>query len=146
MHDLHIHLPLLPETIESNGHTKLVYTQNDKKYVTHIRNIKQTLEHDLKFKKVHKAIVFHQEAWLKQHFEENTKLRKKPNNEFARDLLKMLNNAVFGKSMQNVRKHRDIKLVTSNKKRCKLASKPNYHTTKWFSENVLAIEMKKKQK
>ena len=69
--------------------------------------------------------------------------KKKPNNDFARDLLKMLNNTVFGKSMQNVRKHRDIKLVTSNKKRCKLASKPNYHTTKWFSENVLAIEMKK---
>ena len=45
-----------------------------KKYITHIRNIKQTLEHDLKFKKVHKAIVFNKEAWLKQHFEENTKL------------------------------------------------------------------------
>ena len=55
----------------------------------------------------------------------------------------MLNNVVFGKSMRNVRKHRDINIVTSNKKRFKLASKPNYHTTKCFSENFLVIEMKK---
>ena len=53
-----------------------------------------------------------------------------------------MNNAVFGKTMENVRKHRDIKLVKNNKKRSKLASKPNYHTAKWFSKNLLAIEMK----
>ena len=54
-----------------------------------------------------------------------------------------MNNTVFGKTMENVRKHRDIKLVTTNKKRSKLVSKPNYHTTKWFSESFLPIEMKK---
>ena len=54
-----------------------------------------------------------------------------------------MNNAVFGKTMENVRKHRDIKLVTTDKRRNQLASEPNYHTTKYFSENVLAIEMKK---
>ena len=54
-----------------------------------------------------------------------------------------MNNAVFGKTMENVRKHRDIKLVATDKKRSKLVSKPNYHTTKWFSETFLAIEMKK---
>ena len=54
-----------------------------------------------------------------------------------------MKNAVFGKTMENVRKHRDIKLVTNSKKRFKLASKPNYHTTKWFSKSFLAIEMKK---
>ena len=57
-----------------------------------------------------------------------------------------MNKAVFGKTMENVRKHRDIKLVTNDTKRNKLVSKPNYHTTKWFSENVLAIEMKKQNK
>ena len=64
-------------------------------------------------------------------------------NDFDKDFLKLINNAVFGKTMENVRKHRDIKLVTNDIKRNKLVSEPNYHTTKWFSENLLAIEMKK---
>ena len=55
----------------------------------------------------------------------------------------LMNNAVFGKTMENVRKHRDIKLVTTDKRRSQFASEPNYHTTKWFSENLLVIEMKK---
>ena len=64
----------------------------------------------------------------------NTELRKKATNDFLKDLYKLLNNAIFGKTMENVRGHRDIRLVTNKKKRCKLTSKPNYHTTKWFSE------------
>ena len=55
----------------------------------------------------------------------------------------MINNAVFRKTMENVRKHRDIKLVTTDKRRNQLVSKPNYHTKKCFSEKLLAIEMKK---
>ena len=54
-----------------------------------------------------------------------------------------MNNSVFGKTMENVRRNRDIKLVTTNKRRNQLVLKPIYHTTKWFSENLLAIEMKK---
>ena len=73
----------------------------------------------------------------------NTKLRKEAKNEFEKDFFKLMNNAVFGKTMENVRKHRDIKLVTTNKRRNQLASEPNYHTTKYFSENLMAIEMKK---
>ena len=69
----------------------------------------------------------------------NTKLRKEAKNE---DFFKLMNNSVFGKTMENVRKHRDIKLVTTDEKRNKLVSEPNYHTTKRFSENLLAIEMK----
>ena len=57
-----------------------------------------------------------------------------------------MNNSAFGKTMENLRKHRDIKLVTSDKRRNKLVSEPSYHTTEYFSENVLATEMKKKQK
>ena len=60
-----------------------------------------------------------------------------------KNFFKLMNNAVFGKTIENVRKRRDIKLVTTNKRRRYLVSEPNYHTTKWFSENVLAIEMKK---
>ena len=73
----------------------------------------------------------------------NTKLRKKDKNDFEKDFFKLMNNSVFGKAMENVRKHRDIKLVTTDEKRNKLVSEPNYHTTKCFSENLLAIEMKK---
>ena len=73
----------------------------------------------------------------------NTKLRKGATNNFEKDFFKLKNNAVFGKTMENVRKHRDIKLVTTDKRRNQLVSEPNYHTTKYFSENLIAIEMKK---
>ena len=73
----------------------------------------------------------------------NAKLRKEAKNEFGKDFFKLMNNSVFGKTMENVRKHRDLKLVTTEKRRIKLLSEPNYHTTKQFSENLIAIEMKK---
>ena len=72
-----------------------------------------------------------------------TKLRKKSKNEFENYFFKLMNNYVFGKTMENVRKHDDIKLLTTDEKRNKLVSEPNYHTTKQFSENFLAIETKK---
>ena len=73
----------------------------------------------------------------------NTELRKQGKNDFEKGFFKLMNNSVFGNTMENVRKHRDIKLVTTDKRRNQLVSEPNYHTTKWFSENLLAIEMKK---
>ena len=73
----------------------------------------------------------------------NTELRKKNKNDFEKDISKLINNSAFGKIMENVRKHRDIKLVTTEKIRNYLVSEPNYHTTKFFSENLL--EMKKAQ-
>ena len=73
----------------------------------------------------------------------NTKLRKEAKNEFEKDFFKLMNNSVFGKTMENMRKHRDIKLVTADEEINKLVSEPNYHTTKRFLENLLATEMKK---
>ena len=73
----------------------------------------------------------------------NTELRKNAKDDFEKDFFKLMNNAVFGKPMENVRKHRDIKLVTTDTRRNRLVSEPNYHTTKWFSENLLAIEIRK---
>ena len=75
----------------------------------------------------------------------NTVLRKQSNNEFDKNVFKLMINSVFGKTIENFRKHRDIKLVTSEKKKLKLVSEPNYHATKYFSENLIAIEMKKSQ-
>ena len=80
---------------------------------------------------------------MKSYIDINTKLRKEAKNEFEKDFFKLMNNSVFGKTMENVRNHRDIKLVTTNETKNKLVSEPNYHTTKNFSENLLAIEIKK---
>ena len=73
----------------------------------------------------------------------NTKLRKKAKNGFEKDSFKLMNNAIFGKIMEDVRNYRDIKLVTTNKRRSQLVSEPNYHTSKYFSEHLMAIEIKK---
>ena len=73
----------------------------------------------------------------------NTKFKTEAKNDFEKDFFKLMNNSDFGKTMENVKIHRDIKLVTTDKRRNQLASEPNYHTTKYFSENLMAIEMKK---
>ena len=72
-----------------------------------------------------------------------TELRKAAKNDFEKDLFKLMNNSVFGKTMENIRKHKDIKLVTTDKKRSKLVSEPNYHTINLISEDLSIIEMKK---
>ena len=76
----------------------------------------------------------------------NTELGKQANNDFEKDFSKLMNNSVFGKTMENVQKHKYIKLVTTDKKRKQLVLEPNYHTTKWFSENLLATDEKDKSK
>ena len=116
---------------------------NKKKYVAHINTLKQALNHGLKFKKIHRVIEFNQEAWLKKYIDMNTDLRKLAKNNFEKDLFKLMNNSVFGKTMENIRKHRDIKLVTTDKKRSKLVSEPNYHSFNLISEDLSIIEMKK---
>ena len=109
----------------------------------HKRNLKQALNHGLVFKKVHKVIRFNQNAWLRPYIDMKKNLRKKAKNDFEKDFFKLMNNAVFGKTMENVRKNRDIKLVTTEKRRNCFVSEPNYHTIKSFTENLLAIQMKK---
>ena len=116
---------------------------NKKEYAIHIRALKQALNHGLILKKVHRVIQFNQKSWVKPYIDMNTKLRKNAKNELENDFFKLMNNSVFGKTMENVGKYRDIKLVTADKRIYQLVSEPNYHTTKWFSENLLAIEMKK---
>ena len=97
----------------------------------------------MKLRKVHRVIEFEQEAWLKEYIDVNTELRKKATNDYEKDFFKLMNNAVFGKTMENVRKHRDIKLVKTDKKRNKLVSEPNFHTMKLIDNNLSMIEMRK---
>ena len=110
----------------------------------HIKVLKQILNHGLVLKKVCRVIQFNQKDWLKPYIDMNTKFRKEAKNDFGEDFFKLMNNSIFEETVENVRKHRDIKLVTTDEKRNKLVSEPNYHTTKRFLENLLAIEMKKK--
>ena len=127
-----------------NNIKKLVRNLNDKKnYVVPINVLKQALDHRLKLRKVHRVIEFDQEAWLKEYIDFNTELRKKATNDFEKDFFKLMNNAVFGKTMENVRKHRDIKLVKTDKKGNKLVSEPNFHTMKLIDNNLAIIEMRK---
>ena len=130
--------------MEIDKYKKLVCNlRSKKKYVVYIRSLKQALDHRLKLKKVHRIIEFNQEAWLKLYIDLNTELRKLAKNDFEKDFFELMNNAVFGKTMENVRKHRDIKLVTTDKKRSKLVSEPNYHTMNCISENLSIIGMKR---
>ena len=107
-----------------------------------MRALKQALNDGLILKQVHRVIQFNQKAWMKPYIDMNTKLRKEAKNEIEKDFFKLMNNAVFGKTMENIKEHRDIRLVTTDK-RTRLVSEPNYHTTKYFSEKLLAIKMKK---
>ena len=144
LHDLHSDLPFLPERMKINKCSKLVGCLYDKNnYVVHIRALKHSLNPGLILKKVHTVIQFNQEAWLKEYIDMNTELINLAKNEFGKQFFKNMNNCVFGKTMENVRNHRDIKLVTEDKRRCQLVSEPNYWAIIGFSENLVANEMKK---
>ena len=143
LQNLHSDFPFLPERMIINNTKKLVCNLNNKKnYILHINVLKQALDDGLKLRKVHRIIEFEQEAWLKEYIDVNMELKKKATNDFEKDFFKLMNNAVFGKTIENVRKHRDIKLVKSDKKRNKLVSEPNFHTMKLIDNNLAIIEMR----
>ena len=106
-----------------------------------MRNLKQALNDILVLKKFIE-IKFNENAWPKPYIDMNTNLRKKAKKWFGGKEFKLMNNAVFGKTMKNVRKHKDIELFTTGRRNY-LVSEPNYHTTKFFKEHLLAIEIKK---
>ena len=144
LHELHSDLPFLPERMEINKCKKLICNlSNKKKYVIHVNSLKQALNHGYKLKKIYRVIEFNQKEWLKPYIDMNTELRKAAKNDFEKDLFKSMNNSAFQKTMENIRKHRYIKLVTTDKKRSYLFSEPNYHTINLISEDFSIIEMKK---
>ena len=145
LHDLHNDLPLGPDRIIIvNKVEKLITTLNKKeKYVIHNRNLKQYLQMGLKLKKIHRIIKFKEEAWLKPYIELNTKLRANGKNDFEKDFFKLMNNSVFGKTMENIRKRVDIKLVNNRNSALRFAAKPNFESCTIFDENLIAIHMKR---
>ena len=126
--DGHKDLPFLPERKKVEKVEKFICRIEEKeKYVIHIKALKQALNHRLNLKKVHRVIQFIQKDLLKPYIDMKTELRKKAKNEFEKNVFKLINNSVFGKAMENVRNYRDIKLVTSDKRRKRLVSEPNHH-------------------
>ena len=127
LHNPHNNLPFMCETIEINGVEKLVPNLRDKKgYVIHIQALAQALKHGLILDRIHRVIEFDQSAWMKPDIDFNTQLRTKAKNDFEKDFFKLMNNLVFGKTMENIRKHRNIKLVKTEEKYLHTIMKPNF--------------------
>ena len=160
LHDLHNDYPLAPEKIKvtydmlsdyckkiadkyniSTGlvHKLIPTLGNKKNYVLHYRNLQLYISLGLKLTKIHRVLEFNQSPWLKQYIDFNTEKRKNAKNAFEKDFFKLMNNSVFGKTMENIRKRVDVRLVTDEKKLLKLASKPTYVSSKIFNENLVAV-------
>ena len=145
LHDLHNDYPFCPEKVEcKNGVEKLIPNLRDKtKYIIHYKNLIQCLRAGMKLKKIHRGIKFVESEWMKPYIEKNTNLRTKAKNNFEKDFFKLMNNSVFGKTMENIRNRVDVKLVNTKEKLRKLAAKPNFRSRKIFSENLVSVHMKK---
>ena len=145
LHDLHNDYPFCPERVEcKNGVEKLIPNLRDKtKYVIHYKNLIQCLKAGMKLKKIHRGIKFIESAWLKPYIDKNTNLRTQTKNNFEKDFFKLMNNSVFGKTMENIRNRVNVKLINTEEKFKKLSAKPNYKGRKIFTENLISVHMKK---
>ena len=146
LHDKHNDYPLCPEKVKcKNGVEKLIPNLRDKKkYVLHYKNLIQCLDMGLKITHIYRGIKFVESEWMKPYIDKNTNLRAKAKNNFEKDFYKLMNNSVFGKTMENIRNRVDVKLVNTEEKLRKLAAKPNFKgPPKIFSENLISVHMKK---
>ena len=144
LHDLHNDLPFMCEKIRVSGVEKLVPNLHDKKkYVIHVKALKQALDHGLVLEKIHRVTQFKQSAWMKEYIDFNTRLRTVAKNDFEKDFYKLMNNSVFGKTMENIRKHRDIKLVNNKEDYLKQVMKPNFKGGVSMGADLVSCEMGK---
>ena len=145
LHDLHNDYPFCPERVEcKNGVKKLIPNlRNKTKYPIHYKNLIQCLNAGMKLTKIHEGIKFVESDWMRPYIEMNTNLRAKAKNNFEKDFFKLMNNSVFGKTMENIRNRVDVKLVNTEEKLRKLVAEPNFRSRKIFSENLVSVHMKK---
>ena len=144
LHDLHNDLPFMCEKMEIDKVEKLVPNlYNKKNYVIHIKALDQVLKHGLILEKIHWAIEFNQSTWLKPYIDMNTKLRAQVENDFEKDFFKLMNNSMFSKMLENIRKHKDLKLITNAKDYLKAVMKPNFKSGILFGENLMGCKMGK---
>ncbi|XP_076672220.1 uncharacterized protein LOC143371155 [Andrena cerasifolii] len=149
LHDAHADLPFYPTRAKPPGkrQDKLLATLYDKqRYVIHYRNLQQCTHHGLRITKIHRVLQFALSPWLRDYIELNTRFRTCATNDFEKNLYKLMINAVFGKTMENVRNHVDVKLLTHWDGRYgaeAMIAKPNFHSRSVFSENLIPVEMRK---
>ena len=145
LHDLHNDYPLCPERVEcKNKVEKLIPNLRDKKnYVIHYKNLMQCISLGIELTKIHRGIRFVESDFMKLYIDTNTNLRTQAKNNFEKDFFKLMNNSVFGKTMENIRNRVDVKLVNTEEKFKKLVAKPNFQSRKIFNENLISVHMKK---
>ena len=144
LHDLHNDIPFMCSKMKVNGVEKLIPNLHDKrKYIVHIRALKQALDHGLMLEKIHRCIRFSQSPWMKEYIDFNTRLRTAARNDFEKDFYKLMNNSVFGKTMENIRRHRNIKLVNNKEEYLKTVMKPNFKSGTLLGDDLMACEMGK---
>ena len=145
LHDKFNDYPPLPEKVKVGGNvSKLIPNLwNKRKMIVHNKILKQALSLGCKLVKVWRGLEFEEKAWLKTFIETNSSLRQKAKNTFEKNFFKLMNNAVFGKTMENVKKRREIQLVHDVKKYSKLVAKPSYDHTTRFNEKIVGVHMKK---
>ncbi|XP_050526079.1 uncharacterized protein LOC126896928 isoform X1 [Daktulosphaira vitifoliae] len=144
LHDEHNDLPFLPvnDVPPGSKETKLMATLKPKqRYVVHYVNLKQAIAHGLQVDKVHRVLEFQQSAWLKPYIELNTEMRKKAANAFEIAFFKLMNNAVFGKTMENMRKRIRIELISSPERLSKLVNQPTFNDCIKYGERLCAVIM-----
>lgn len=162
LHDLHSDYPLLPEHMTVTEDMISPYTKTQLKklgkrmsttkkliphlgsrtnYVIHYRNLKQCIDLGIVVKKIHRILTFRQIAWMKDYIDFNSQKRQLATNDFEKDFFKLMNNAVFGKTMENLRNRCDIKLVRSEQQAIKLIARPTFIGYRIFNENLVGVEM-----
>ena len=162
LHDTHNYYPLAPEHLKITCEITITYSQalgealhyrhrkveklvpnlhNKEKYIVHHRNLKLYLDLGMKLSKIHGVLQFKQEPWFKQYIDLNTQMRAEAKNGFEKDFFKLTNNSVFGKTIQNIRKHVKVELVTESQKMKKLVAKPTFKVAKQFNEHLVGVNM-----
>ena len=139
----HNDYPLAPEKIKVNGVEKLIcHFKPRTNYVIHYRTLRQCLELGMRITAVHRGVSFYQSPWMEPYIIKNTKLRMSATNSFEKDFFKLMNNSVFGKTIENIRKRQNINLIDNRKQALKLSSKPNFDRCTIFDRNLIAVHMK----
>ena len=144
LHDYHNDLPFMCAKMKINGVEKLVPNLYYKcKYIIHIKALAHALEHGLVIEKIHRAIEFKQSVWMKEYIDFNTRLRTEAKNDIGKDFYKLMNNSVFGKTMENIRKYGNIKLVNNEEEYLNNVMKPNLKSGTLLGPDLISCEMGK---
>ena len=144
LHDLHNDIPFMCTKMKVNGVEKLIPSLYYKrKYIIHVTALKQALDHRLVLEKIHRFIRFRQSPWMKEYIDFNTRLRKAARNDFEKDFYKLMNNLVFGKTMENISRHGNIKLVNNKEEYLKTVVKPNFKSGTFLGDDLMSCEMGK---